>query len=115
MNREPDDIDPSLLDTPWPFCAHPSEKSKRGLGLIRKKVRPDVEIYDGPLKTMDVMQRLANVYWPYHGALEMILEGMLKRHETVWHVNWHSMKSRGNYMTPDAGPRPVSVPDLLHL
>lgn len=103
LNRAETDIDQALLSEPWPTPLAPTEKSARGLGLLRRHVVPGVEV-NGHLLTVDeVRSRIERVYRPYHTALDALLEEALTRHGRVWHVNWHSMKSVGNAMTPD-GP-----------
>jgi N-formylglutamate deformylase len=103
VNREMDDIDPALLDRPWPgpLPLRPTEKSRKGLGLIRRYVVPGVAIVDKPLAIDDVRSRIEDIYVPYHRALSGHIEALRTRFGFVWHVNWHSMKSRGNAMTPD--------------
>ncbi len=101
LNRPPDDIDEALLDGPWPAPLNPTEKSRRGLGLIRRFVVPGVVIYDAPLSVAEVQRRIDTIYAPYQRALDALLREAREAHGGVWHVNWHSMKSRGNAMTPD--------------
>lgn len=67
LNRAPDDIDPSMLDGDcFPFAICPTDKSKKGLGLLRRLVNPGIEIYQRKLTPEEVMARLTSVYWPYH-------------------------------------------------
>lgn len=103
VNREIDDIDPGLLEESWPGPnpLHPTEKSRKGLGLIRRYVVPGKLIVQKPLSIDDVRARIDNIYVPYHRALAELSEGLLRRFGFVWHVDWHSMKSMGNAMTPD--------------
>jgi len=103
VNREMDDIDPALLDQAWPgpFPLRPTEKSRKGLGLIRRYVVPGVAIVDKPLAIEDVRSRIDDIYVPYHRALSEHIEALRTRFGVVWHIDWHSMKSRGNAMTPD--------------
>ncbi|MEO6748617.1 MAG: N-formylglutamate amidohydrolase [Casimicrobiaceae bacterium] len=103
VNREVDDIDAELLAEPWPGPAplRPTQKSRNGLGLIRRYVVPGMAIVDKPLAISDVRARIERVYLPYHRALAQQQQTLLKRFGFVWHVDWHSMKSRGNAMTPD--------------
>jgi N-formylglutamate deformylase len=101
LNRAPDDIDPSMLEGEWPGALAPSVKSERGLGLIRRLVVPGVPIYDRLLPVEEVRNRLERIYTPYHAALAELRSALLREHGTLWHVNWHSMKSVGNAMTPD--------------
>lgn len=111
VNRAETDIDPALLAEPWPGPIAPSEKSQRGLGLIRRYVVPGVEAQARPLSVAAVQARLEHVYHPYCAALRALVEEIRAARGSVVHVNWHSMKSRGNAMTPD-GPgaaRPDAV------
>jgi len=103
VNREIDDIDPELLAEPWPGPdpLRPTEKSRRGLGLIRRYVVPGKKIVEGPLPVAEVRSRIERIYLPYHRALAAQIEALRARFGFVWHIDWHSMKSRGNAMTPD--------------
>ena len=101
LNRAPTDIDPELLSEPWPTPLAPSEKSTRGLGLIRRFVVPGVAINARRLSPSEVQTRIDAVYLPYHAALDELIESTRSRFGMVWHINWHSMKSKGNAMTPD--------------
>ncbi|MEP6491174.1 MAG: N-formylglutamate amidohydrolase [bacterium] len=101
LNRAVDDIDVALLAEPWPEPLNPTEKTARGLGLIRRYVVPGVEAQARPLPVAEVRSRIERVYHPYHAALRLAIDETLVRHGVVWHVNWHSMKSVGNAMTPD--------------
>ncbi|HYB11174.1 MAG TPA: N-formylglutamate amidohydrolase [Alphaproteobacteria bacterium] len=104
-NREHDDIDESLLAEPWPGTLRPTGKSRRGLGLIRRDIVPGVEVHAEKLTVAEVKRRLDNVYWPYHRALRAELDRAKTRYGFVWHIDWHSMKSVGNRMTPDGARR----------
>jgi len=111
LNREVDDIDPGMLAGPFPGPLSPSEKSERGMGLIRRLVVPGVPIYDRLLPVAEVRNRIETVYVPYHAMLRELRTRLLERHGRLWHINWHSMKSLGNAMTPDGegAPRPDFV------
>ncbi|MEA3246477.1 MAG: N-formylglutamate amidohydrolase [Gemmatimonadota bacterium] len=103
VNRTTADIDAELLAEPWPEPLVPTDKTRRGLGLIRRYVVPGVEINAAPLTVAEVRRRIAGVYEPYHAALHELIAASLDANGVCWHVNWHSMKSVGNAMTPD-GP-----------
>lgn len=106
LNRTTADIDEALLDGPWPEPLTPTDKTKRGLGLIRRYVVPGVAIYGGPLPVSEVKRRIRDVYEPYHAALDRLVAEVRAARGAVWHVNWHSMKSEGNAMTPDGAGAP---------
>ncbi|HEX3868642.1 MAG TPA: N-formylglutamate amidohydrolase [Gemmatimonadaceae bacterium] len=101
LNRELTDIDPALLAEPWPEPLAPTEKSARGLGLIRRYVTPGVEAQARPQTVGEVQARIDRVYRPYHAVLDALVAETHARHGFVLHVDWHSMKSVGNAMTPD--------------
>jgi N-formylglutamate deformylase len=102
-NRDPDDLDYELLSEPWPTPLKPTNKTRRGLGLVRRYLTPGVEVHRDKLTVAEVRHRLDRVYWPYHRALDDALDRLQSAHGFVWHIDWHSMKSVGNGMTPDAG------------
>ena len=101
ITRAETDIDAALLAEPWPTPLQPTEKSARGLGLIRRFVISGVEVNDRLLTVAEVRDRIDRVYQPYYAALAGAVEEVRASHGFVWHVNWHSMKSFGNAMTPD--------------
>jgi N-formylglutamate deformylase len=103
VNRAVDDIDPDQLSEPWPGALLPTDKSKRGLGLIRRTVVPGVEAQARKLTVAEVQARISSIYVPYHAELDQLVAELHARNGVVWHIDWHSMKSVGNAMTPD-GP-----------
>ncbi|GAC18631.1 N-formylglutamate amidohydrolase [Paraglaciecola arctica] len=109
LNRAPNDIDPVLLDKAWDYC-QPTKYSDRGMGLIRRMVLPDVPIYDTTLSQAQIQTRLDHYYYPYHNALMQTLDALHQTHGGVWHIDCHSMKSRGNRMNIDSG---LLRPDII--
>jgi N-formylglutamate deformylase len=109
-NRAADDIDPDLLTEPWPTPLEPTAYTRRGMGLIRRNALPDVPMYDRRLSVAEVEHRIATYYRPYREALRQQLDALHSRFGTVWHLDCHSMKSRGNAMNVDAG---ATRPDLV--
>ena len=101
VNRAVDDLDAELLAEPWPGPLQPTDKSRRGLGLIRRFVMPGVIVHARPLTVFEVRRRIELVYEPYHRQLREISESIRRERGFVWLVDWHSMKSVGNAMTPD--------------
>ncbi len=92
-NRAENDIDPLLLDTPWPHNPRPTERSTLGTGLIRrlhKQANPK-PIYDRLLSVAEVEGRIHNYYLPYHTALAGLLDASYAVFGTVYHLNCHSM------------------------
>ncbi|MBO6560033.1 MAG: N-formylglutamate amidohydrolase [Nisaea sp.] len=103
VNRAVDDIDESLLSEPWPGGANPTDKSVRGMGLIRREILSGVPIYMAPLSVAEVTARIETYYRPYHAAVKERLDRLHAAHGAVWHVDWHSMKPVGVAMNVDAG------------
>ena len=101
VNRAVDDLDADLLAEPWPGPLQPTEKSRRGLGLIRRFVTPGVPVHARALTVAEVRRRIDEVYEPYHRRLRGLLEALRRERGFAWLVDWHSMKSVGNAMTPD--------------
>lgn len=102
-NRNIMDIDPLLLSKPWPGPIKPSEKSKLGVGLIRRLCTKDLMVYQRKLTPVEVKKRIDNYYTPYHRALEKLINQAYKKFGFVWHLNCHSM--------PSAVPTTVNVFD----
>lgn len=114
-NRARDDIDPAMLDAPWPGPLAPSDKSERGFGLIRRLALPGVPMYHQALPVSEVERRIKVCYDPYHAALAALIEGTQQRFGHCLHLDCHSMKSVGNAMNLDAGrARPDVVVSDLH-
>jgi N-formylglutamate deformylase len=109
LNRAPNDIDPLLLDKPWDHCK-PTQYSDRGMGLIRRMALPDMPIYDKTLSRAQIQFRLQHYYFPYHNTLMQRLNTLHHIHGGVWHIDCHSMKSRGNGMNLDSG---LLRPDII--
>lgn len=102
-NRALDDIDATLLAEPWPVPLATTDYTHRGMGLIRRDALPGVPMYDRRLSTAEVEARIAHYYAPYRTTLSELLETLHRQYGFVWHVNCHSMKSRGNGMNTDNG------------
>ncbi len=114
-NRAETDLDPALVDAPWPGPLAPTDYSRRGMGLIRRLALPGIPMENRPLSVAAVEQRITQHYRPYRAALAAALDAIHTRHQVAYHLNLHSMKSRGNEMNVDGGaPRPdVVVSDRL--
>jgi len=109
LNRASDDIDPMLLASPSSECK-PTLYSERGMGLIRRFALPGVALYDQAIEIDEIKIRVRDYYLPYHNALNNKLNILHERFGKVWHVDCHSMKSKGNTMNIDSG---VSRPDVI--
>jgi N-formylglutamate deformylase len=102
-NRAVTDIDAQLLAEPWPTPLAPQKYTLRGMGLIRRDALPDQPMYGRKLSLAEVRHRIDAYYLPYRAALQSAAERAVVQHGALWHVDCHSMKSRGNEMNVDAG------------
>jgi N-formylglutamate amidohydrolase len=96
-NRAEDDIDVQMFDRPWPGQAHPSDKARVGMGLIRRVCRPGMPMYDRKLRPDEVRARIERYYRPYHAALADLIERRYATFGAVWYMNCHSMPSTGAF------------------
>jgi N-formylglutamate deformylase len=94
-NRHEHEVDPAMLGEPWPHPILASEKSDRGLGLVRRLVKGNVDIYDRHLSVVEILARIEGFHRPYMAELERLLDAAHGAHGVAWHVNWHSMRSAG--------------------
>jgi N-formylglutamate amidohydrolase len=92
-NRADDDLDEALIDGDWPWPLRPSHKTRAGLGLVRRVVRPGAPIYDRKLSIREILARVERCHVPYHRVLEEACGRAHGKFGAVWHVNCHSMPS----------------------
>ncbi len=102
-NRSLMDIDPELIDEPWPDPLAPSEKTRLGHGLIWRMCPPDYALYDRKLRATEVRSRIETYWRPYHHALRDMLDSAQSRFGQVWHINCHSMPAAGVPQQPGMG------------
>jgi len=102
-NRDLIDLDPAMLDGPWPDPLVPSRKTELGVGLIWRIMPPDIELYDRLLSVAEVRGRIDRCWKPYHDAVFAAIDETHARFGKVWHVNCHSMPAVGNAASED-GP-----------
>jgi N-formylglutamate amidohydrolase len=102
-NRVLADLDSGLLAEPWPEPLAPTDKTRRGQGLIWRRAPPDHPLYDRRLTVAEVRHRIDAFYRPYHTALAGLLDAAHAQFGCVWHVNCHSMPSISTEMSPE-GP-----------
>ena len=90
-NRHAGDIDPELLDEPWPFEWVPSGKAAIGKSLLWRTLDDGRPIYDRRLSVAEVRRRIERYHRPYHQALVGLLDAAHARFGSVLHINCHSM------------------------
>ena len=93
-NRAVDDIDSRLIDGCWPGPLSPTEKTRRGNGLIRRTIGDDDRaLYSRRLGVEEVQERIRRYHAPYHKALGEAQDRLMERFGAVYHLNCHSMGS----------------------
>jgi len=95
LNRYEIDIDPSMLDAPWPGEVRQGRKEVWN-GLVRSRTRGGKIFYDQKLSVAEIRKRIEKYYRPYHAELKKSLDALYDRFGGVWHVNCHSC-SRTNH------------------
>ena len=106
-NRAPDDIDESMLASPWESELNPGPKTHLGVGLIPKR-EPGGPMYKRMLGVEEVKRRIDGYWRPYHEAVRTALDAAHQRFGAVWHVNCHSMPAISTEVSAEGPgiPRP---------
>ena len=107
-NRALEDLDPELLDGPWPTPLAPGEKSRLGYGLVWRQLDPTHPIYDRRLSVAEVKQRIARCWQPYRDALHGEIAKAMATFGGVWHLNLHSMPNNAYARLGLAPHRPLA-------
>ena len=104
-NRSKSEVDISMINGKWPHDVQVTKKLDVGMGLIRKYILPNVPMYSKKLTVSEVENRIKNYWSAYHQSLQTLLEEKLSEFESIFYINWHSMKSKGNQMNIDSGKK----------
>lgn len=104
-NRHVGDVDPGLLDRPWPWEYVPSGKARIGKSLVWRTLEDGRPIYARRLKPEEVRRRIDAFHRPYHDALVSLLEQSFLKNGRVYHVNCHSMRSVAGKQSDDGEGR----------
>lgn len=105
-NRAETDLDLEMIDGAWPGPVAPTSKTtRRGVGLIWRRMRMEGDLYARKLTPDEVARRIEGFWRPYHAALKALLDAAHARFGVVYHVDCHSMPSMGDAQSED-GPRP---------
>ncbi|PLQ01827.1 N-formylglutamate amidohydrolase [Cupriavidus pauculus] len=107
-NRMLEDLDPELLDAPWPTPLSPGEKTRLGYGLVWRKLDAATPIYDRQLSVAEVQSRIGRYYRPYHTALAEAVEAAYRQFGALWHLNLHSMPNNAYERLKIKSPHPLA-------
>lgn len=108
VNREPYELDPELfLDVLPDWANAQSIRVVGGLGTIARIVADGEEIYREPLRLEDALIRIDRLYWPFHKALESLIENARRNFGYAVLLDCHSMPS--SLVAQSPGQRPDIV------
>ena len=94
LNREPYELDPRMFDGRLPgFVNTRSVRVAGGLGTIAKVVGESQEIYAGRLAVEEGLERIEQLYKPYHAALRGLLDRAHRLFGLAVLIDCHSMPS----------------------
>ena len=101
LNRDPEDLDPALID--GLDGRTPSPRAAAGYGVLPRLSGDGRALYDRRLGLDEARARLAAVHAPYHDALARLMQEAKARCGEAVLVDWHSMPSRaaGGARGPD--------------
>jgi N-formylglutamate deformylase len=102
-NRSLEQLDPGMVEGPWPAATVSDAKVQRGIGLIWARLPSGDAFYDAPLARAAVERRIERCWRPYHAAIAGALDAAYARFGAVWHVNCHSMRAHGTPRDEEGG------------
>lgn len=92
-NREAYEFDATLFDEPLPsFTNSSSAKAKAGLGTIPSRIGGQ-PIYRSRMSLEEAERRIRLAYWPYHHAVQRLIDEGRSRFGQVLLLDCHSMPS----------------------
>lgn len=105
VNREPYELDPKMFDGRLPSYANiRSIRVAGGLGTVARIVSENHEIYRHRLPVEEALNRIEEIYKPYHSTLRRLLA---QTHVTFGYavlIDCHSMPSSVKCQTTDLRP-----------
>ncbi|HEX2146473.1 MAG TPA: N-formylglutamate amidohydrolase [Pseudorhizobium sp.] len=105
VNREPYELDPKMFDGPLPpFANISSLRVAGGLGTIPRIVAENMEIYRRRLSVTEGLDRIEEIYKPYHAALRRLIAHTHARFGFSILIDCHSMP--GNIRLSGSDVRP---------
>ena len=94
VNREPYELDPELFNEPLPpFANTQSVRVVGGLGTIARIVADGEEIYRERLRSPSALERIEQLYKPFHARLAGLIEDTRRRFGIAILIDCHSMPS----------------------
>src|SRR5687767_5533889 len=103
VNRSELDMDPAIVDGPWPVKLEPTARTLEGLGLIKTKARYGEPFQERKLTVAEIEERRDRYYRPYLAELARIAAAMHARFGRLLQISCHCMSAVGAPTHPDAG------------
>jgi N-formylglutamate amidohydrolase len=108
LNRDEREVDPAtIVPRPRPSALSDTPRTRGGLGLVPGRIAGAGPIWRQRLAAGELERRLAEVYRPYHAALEAALEAARARFGIAILLDCHSMPPRA----AGAGEPPIVLGD----
>ena len=110
-NRNLTEVDPDMLDAPWPHAVELSDpfvlsKRRLGKGLIWRATDEGEPLYARQLSVQEVERRIELCWKPYHAAVQSAIDAAHARHGYSIHINCHSMPEiAGSHATDFPGEK----------
>lgn len=92
LNRDPEDLDPALIEGLEGRTASP--RTVAGYGVAPRLTGDGRPLYDRRLGIEEVRERIRRAHAPYHAALDGLMQAARTRHGEAVLIDWHSMPSR---------------------
>ena len=109
-NREPFELDPTMFEDQLPdYVNTDSVKISAGLGTVARVVINGENIYRKKLKFSEIKRRVESFYFPYHQALQRLIENTHIKFGFCILIDCHSMPSIGGPMDDDTGNNRVDI------
>ena len=93
VNRDKVELDDSMFYNAPKTTDVNSRRCRVGLGVLHRVVYQNKNIYDGLLDYEEAMERIKNVYEPYHKRLKQLVDRCARKFGFCLLVDCHSMPS----------------------
>lgn len=110
-NRNLTEVDPDMLDGPWPHAVEMSDpyvlsKRRLGKGLIWRVTDEGELMYARQLAVKEIERRIESCWKPYHAAVKAAIDAAHARQGYSIHINCHSMPEvAGSHATDFPGEK----------
>ncbi len=92
LNRSTEEIDADMvIGLDWNDVAHPTIKTRGGLGLIPRRLSGVGEIWKNPISLAALKHRITYIHKPYHHYIERVMDNMVQKFGIAILLDIHSM------------------------